>query len=63
MCPRTRWRDLKGQRATIFKDKVIDEEEWNFERKTIAMWDQMANCSRKVAKEVLGESKGKRYNN
>jgi len=27
------------------------------------MWNQMANCVRKVAKEVLGESKGRRHDN
>ena len=27
MCPKPRWRDLKGQRVTIFKDKVIGEGE------------------------------------
>ena len=27
------------------------------------MWNQMANCIKKVAKEVLGESKGKRHDN
>ena len=63
MCPKTRWRDLKGQRATIFKDKVIDEGEWNFEGETTAMWNQMANYNRKVAKKLLGESKGKRHDN
>ena len=54
---------MKGQRATIFKDKVIDEGEWNFEEETTAMWNQMANYTRKVVKAVLGESKGKRHNN
>ena len=33
MCPKTRWRDLKGERATIFKAKVIEEGDWNFEGK------------------------------
>ena len=42
-----RWRDLKGVRATIFKDKVIDEGERNFEGETTAMWNQMTNCVRK----------------
>ena len=32
MCPQTRCRYLNGERATIFKDKVI-EGEWNFEGK------------------------------
>ena len=65
MCPKTRWRDLKREKATIFKDKVIEGDEniflflfekegdWKFERETTAMWNQMVNCIRKVAKEVL----------
>ena len=37
LCPKTRWRDLKGERRTIFKDKIIDEAERNFEAKPTAM--------------------------
>lgn len=54
---------MKGERATIFKDKVITEGEWNCEANTTAIWNQLANCIRKVAKEVLGESKGKIHYN
>ena len=46
----------------MFKDKVI-EGEWNFKGETTTMWSQMAKCIRKVAKEVLGESKEKRHYN
>ena len=42
---------------------MIDEGEWDFEGETRAMWNQMANCIKKVAKEVLKESKGKRHDN
>ena len=63
MCTKTSWRDLKGERATLFKDKVIDKGEWNFEGETTAMWNQMTDCIRKVAKDVLGELKGKRNYN
>ena len=34
MCSKTRWRDLKGERGTIFKDKVIADGEWNFKGET-----------------------------
>lgn len=47
----------------MFQDKVIDKGEWNFEGETTVMWNQMANCIRKVTKQVLGESKGKRHDN
>ena len=63
MCPKTRWRDLKGERTTIFKDEVIDEGAWNFKGETTAMHNQMANCIWKATKEVLGESKGKIHDN
>ena len=63
MCPKTRWRDLKGERTTTFKDKVIEEGERNFEGETTMMWNQMANYIRKVAKELRRESKGKRHYN
>ena len=66
MCPKIRWRrwrDLKGERATLFKGKVIEEGDWKFEGETTAMWKQMTNCIRKIAKEVLGEPKGKRNYN
>lgn len=45
------------------KDKVINEGEWDFERETIAMWNQMTNYIRKVVKDVLVESKEKIHNN
>ena len=61
MCPKTKWRNLKGERPTIFKGKAIVEGDWDFERETPAIGKQMANCIRKVAKEVLEESKGKRH--
>ena len=61
MCPKIRWRDLKAKRATMFKDKVIEEGERNFKGESIAIWNQMADYIRKVAKEVLGELKGKIY--
>ena len=32
MLTKTRWMDLKGERATIFKDKVIEKGDRNFER-------------------------------
>ena len=54
MCPKTTWLDLKGERTTAV---------CNFEGETTAVWNQMANCIRKVDKEVLGESKGKRHDN
>ena len=47
----------------IFKDKVIEEGEWNFEGEATAMWNQMAIYIEKVAREVLRELIWKRYYN
>ncbi|KAM1176204.1 hypothetical protein ACFX19_029118 [Malus domestica] len=57
-CPRTRWWNLKEEKQVIFKEKVITQCVWDREGETSQMWDSMASCIRKVAKEVLGESKG-----
>ena len=57
-CPRTRWWNLKEEKQAIFKEKVITQCVWDREGEASQMWDSMASCIRKVAKEVLGESKG-----
>ncbi|KAM2452819.1 hypothetical protein PS2_010187 [Malus domestica] len=57
-CPRTRWWILKGEKQVIFKEKVITQCGWDREGEASQRWDSMASCIRKVAKEVLGESKG-----
>ena len=62
MYPKTRWTDLKGERATIFKGKVIEDGDWHFEGETTEMWKQMVNYIR-TTKEVLVESKGRRHYN
>ena len=56
MYPKTRLRELKGERATIFKDK---EGEWNFKRETTMMWNQITNCIKKLLKRCLESQKGK----
>ncbi|KAM2890269.1 hypothetical protein COP2_008711 [Malus domestica] len=57
-CPRTRWWNLKEEKQVIFKEKVITQCVWDRDGEASQMWDSMASCIRKVAKEVLGESKG-----
>ncbi|KAM1519455.1 hypothetical protein ACFX1Z_022250 [Malus domestica] len=57
-CPRTRWWNLKGEKQAIFKKKVITQCVWDREGEASQRWDSMASCIQKVAKEVLGESKG-----
>ncbi|KAM2016499.1 hypothetical protein ACFX16_046908 [Malus domestica] len=57
-CPRTRWWNLKAEKQAIFKEKVITQCGWDREREASQRWDSMASCIQKVAKEVLGQSKG-----
>lgn len=38
-----------------------EEGKWNFEEETSVMWYKMANCIKRVAKDVFGESKGKNH--
>lgn len=35
--PKIRWRDLKGERTIIYKGKVIEDGDWNFEGETMVM--------------------------
>ena len=43
----------------VFKEKLLEEATWSYIGDANIMWDVMASCIRKVAKEVLGESRGK----
>ncbi|XP_061706831.1 craniofacial development protein 2-like [Cydia pomonella] len=61
--PKIRWKMLeKNECAEKFKERVIDK---MIEMKDMEglnaneCWKEMANCIRRVAKDVLGESKGK----
>ena len=56
--PRTRWWNLKGEKQAIFKEKEITKCVWDREGEASQMWDSMDSCIHKVAKGVLGESKG-----
>ena len=57
--PRTRWWHLKGIKQLTFKEKLLDKATWSYIGDLNTIWDAMASCIRKVAKEVLGESRGK----
>ena len=37
---------------------MIKEGKWNLNEDVDMMWNEMANCIKRVAKDVLGESKG-----
>ena len=56
--PRIRWWQLKGDKQLAFQRQLMEERVWEIEGNASFMWEEMANGIRKVAKEVLGESKG-----
>ncbi|GMP80994.1 hypothetical protein CsSME_00035867 [Camellia sinensis var. sinensis] len=57
-----RWWVLKGDKLEIFKNRMDDEGIWDLEEDANIMWNSMANFMRRISREVLGESKGKRSN-
>ena len=60
-CPKTKWWNFKGENLAKFKNQLAKEDFWSFEGEINLMWNKMANCVKKVAKEILGESKGKKF--
>ncbi len=56
--PRIKWWALKWEKQDVFKDKMIKEGKWNLDKDVDRIWNEMANCIKRVAKDVLGESKG-----
>ncbi|XP_077223408.1 uncharacterized protein LOC143857020 [Tasmannia lanceolata] len=56
--PRTRWWDLKGEKLKMFKDRLLKEGPWSLDEETNIMWSGMPSYIKKVAREVLGESRG-----
>lgn len=53
----------KNLDITYFRNKLLKEENWNLRTEPNKRWDQKANCWKRVAKDVLGESKGIIYTN
>ena len=56
--PRIRWWKLKGDHQIAFKDKLLKEGPWQLDDGADKMWKEMSTCIQRVAREVLGESKG-----
>ncbi|XP_077249214.1 uncharacterized protein LOC143888669 [Tasmannia lanceolata] len=44
----------------MFKDRLLKEGPWSHDEGTNIMWNEMSSYIRKVAREVLGESRGSR---
>jgi hypothetical protein len=56
--PRIKWWALKEAKQGMFVERVVKEVDWCLEEDSESMWNKIAGGMRKVAKEVLGESKG-----
>jgi hypothetical protein len=54
---RTKWWNLKTKQGS-FKEKVLGDSCWDFIGSANEMWDTVASYLRRVAKEMLGVSKG-----
>jgi len=57
--PRIRWWTLRDAKAKVFTEKVIEEADWDGEVDPDMTWLRMKNCFLRVAKEVLGEVRGR----
>ena len=53
-----KWWGLKGAKQYVSKGKMIIEGKWNLDEDVDKMWNKMANYIKRVAIDVLGESKG-----
>ena len=50
---------FEGNKELAFKERLLDEATWSYVGDENTLWDAIASCIRKVAKEVLRESRGK----
>ena len=53
-----KWWGSKRVKQYVSKDKMIIEGKWNLDEDVDKMQNKMANCIKRVAIDVLGESKG-----
>jgi hypothetical protein len=57
---RTKWWKLKGEAHQTFRERMIMEGTWGEEGDADSMWVKMSTCIRKVAREVLRLTTGKK---
>ena len=50
---------MKGKKVEIFRDKLLKEATWDLEDETNILWNKMGECVKRIAKGILGESRGK----
>ena len=44
----------EGGKQDLFKDKMTKQCKWNLDEDVDKMWNKMANCMKRVAKEIWG---------
>ena len=54
-----KWWNLTGEKVTKLYKKIKTKGKWRLEGDANTMWEDMAECIRRSAKEVLGVSKGR----
>ena len=42
---------LKVEKQNVSKDKIIEEFKWNLDENVDKMWNEIANCTERVAKD------------
>lgn len=57
-----RWFNLKEEYIKTFKNKLSKEEIWNSSMEPDKMEEQMVDCIKRVAKDILGERIAKDMN-
>ena len=57
--PKIRWWKLTGENEKLFARKMKEEVVWSMEGSVDEIWSRVVNGTKKVAVDVLGESKGR----
>ena len=54
---KVKWGNLKGEKARKLSEKIKSEGKWKLEGGSNKIWEEMADCIRRSAREVLGVSR------
>ena len=55
--PKIKWWRLKEGNQRVFVDRVVHEADWKAQDDPNTTWNKITNCIKRVAKDVLGESR------
>jgi len=56
--PKIKWRRLKEGNQGVFINRIVHEADWIAQDDPNTTWNKIASCIKRVAKDVLGESRG-----